>query len=71
MRTWATYIENLLVNEFSSPKGVRYSLDGSITSEEVVGADIWVLREAMKALRNECQSGRVDQFVEDQLKDFI
>ena len=60
-----------MVNEFSSPKGVKYSFDGSIASEEVVGADIWVLREAVKALRNECQRGRVDQFVEDQLKDLI
>jgi hypothetical protein len=70
-KTWFTYIENLLVKNFGSPESMEHGLDWSITSKEVVRADVWVLREAMKALRNKCQGGGVDHFVEDQLKDFI
>ena len=73
-RLWTarlTYIENLFVHDLSPAKSPEHCLNATKTIEEIVCANIRILRELMKAFRDQGKMTWVVQFEKYQLNDFI
>lgn len=64
-------IDNPIGEDSPSRKRPVHGFHGSISGEEVMRADVRVLREGMEALRSEGERGRVWEFKEYQLQYLI
>jgi hypothetical protein len=66
-----TYVEDLLIDEFTPAKRPIKGLDGSVPGEEVVSPNVGISWKCIEASAHHDERRRVVYFVENDLKDFV